>query len=130
MVGIPLESWPAVYAFDLADGLEIAFGAVDRLSDATIMQDAVNLTSPWNGSEYGKPWQIYLNVKPWRRSDTGEIMVEATPTYPDDGQPLDLKPRIPMSAAQSRNFSATVRDKDISRTCVHTRWHELSGDHI
>jgi hypothetical protein len=113
MKGAPLAKWPAVYSYELADNLEIAFGAVDRLPYAVLMQFSVNLTSPWDGNQYGTPWQVYLNVKPWRNSETGDIVVEATPNYPADGQPHELKPRIPRNAAYPRTFSSVNREKDI-----------------
>jgi hypothetical protein len=99
LAGLPLEKWPAVYAFDLAYHLQIAFGAVPQLPDAILMQYSVNFTSPWDGKQHGTPWKIYLCAKPWRRSDTGEIVLAAAPTYPDDENPHALSPRVPLNAA-------------------------------
>jgi hypothetical protein len=124
MQGIPLHKWPAVYTFDLADGLQIAFGAVPQLPDAVLMQYLVNFTCPWNGVEYGTPWQIYLEAKPWRRSDTGEIVVSATPSYPGDGNPHALNPRVPMNSGQARDFTISLGEKDISRTLKFGRDNE------
>jgi hypothetical protein len=114
--GLPLESWPEVYAFDLADGLQIAFGAIAQVPDACLMQYMVNLTSPWDGVQYGQPWQVFLCAKPWRRSDTGELVVPAAPTHPDDTDPHAFNPIVPRNAAKPCTFAVPSRDKDIART--------------
>jgi hypothetical protein len=62
--GLEMEKWPTVFTFDLEDGLSIAFPGVPRLPDAFLMKFVVNLTAPWDGHEYGTPWQIYLAQQP------------------------------------------------------------------
>jgi hypothetical protein len=113
--GFSMERWPTVITFDLDYGLSIAFPAVPRLPDAFLMQYAVNLTVPWDGHEFGKPWQVYLTQQPWRKSETGEIYLQALPQYPGDMNPEVFNPRIPVNAAQSRDFSEITNSHEISR---------------
>jgi hypothetical protein len=114
ITGHPMEKWPTVFTFNLEDGLSIAFPAVPRLPDALLMQYLVNLTVSWDGREYGKPWQIYLTQQPWRKSETGEIYLQALPKYPADVDPEAFNPRIPFNAAQPRDFSEITNDREIS----------------
>jgi hypothetical protein len=92
------------------------------------MQYVVNLTVPWNGHEYGNPWQIYLAQKAWRKSETGEVLLQVLPQYPVDMDPEAFNPRIPFNAAQSRDFSEIMDSKEISRTLKFGRdngWNML-----
>jgi hypothetical protein len=79
------------------------------------MRYMVNLTAPWNGQEYGAPWQIYLVQQPWGKSETGEIFLQRVPYYPADVNPEAFNPRVPFNAAQSRNFSEITDKQEISR---------------
>jgi hypothetical protein len=78
------------------------------------MKLMVNLTAPWDGHEYVTPWQVYLTQRPWRKSETGEIYLQALPQYPADVDPEAFNPRIPFNAAQSRDFSEITHDREIS----------------
>jgi hypothetical protein len=113
--GLEMGKWPAVFALDLTDGISIAFPAVPRLPDAHLTQLLINLTAPWNGQEYGNPWQIFLIQQPWRKSETGEICPTAATSYPEGVDIEAYNPRVPFGAAQARDFSE-IRDKqEISR---------------
>jgi hypothetical protein len=116
IIGQPMDKWPTVFTFDLEDGISIAFPAVPRLPDALLIQCAVNITVPWDGHEYGAPWHIYLTQQPWRKSETGEIYLQALPQYPADVDAQAYNPRIPFNSAQPRDFSEITDDKEISRT--------------
>jgi hypothetical protein len=113
-IGLEMEKWPTVYTCDLGGGLSIAFPAVPRLPDAYLMKLMVNLTAPWDGQEYGTPWQIYLTQQPWRKSETGEIYLQPMPEYPKELNPEAYNPRVPTTAVQSRDFSEIADPKEIS----------------
>jgi hypothetical protein len=113
--GLEMEKWPTVSTCDLGEGLSIAFPAVPRLPDAYLMKLMVNLTAPWEGHEYGTPWQVYLTQQPWRKSETDEIYLQSMPYYPDDLDPEAFNCRVPTSAAQPRDFSEITNQKEISR---------------
>jgi hypothetical protein len=115
LTGLPLEKCPAVFTVDLADGLSIAFPGVPRLPDAILMQFMVNLSAPWDGHEYGKPWTVYLTQQPWRKSETGEIQLQGTLSYPPEINAEAYNPRVPFNSAQPRDFSEITDDKDVSR---------------
>jgi hypothetical protein len=115
ITGQSMEKWPTVFTFDLEDGLSLAFPAVPRLADAFLMQYVVNLTVPWDGHEYGAPWQIYRTQQPWRKSETGEICLQALPQYPADVNPEAFNPRVPFNSAQPRDFSEITNSQEISR---------------
>jgi hypothetical protein len=75
----------------------------------------INLTAPWNGQEYGNPWQIFLIQQPWRKSETSEIYLTAAASYPEGVDIEAYNPRVPLNSAQARDFSE-IRDKqEISR---------------
>jgi hypothetical protein len=124
--GLEMEKWPTVYTCDLDDGLSIAFPAVPRLPDAFLMKYMVNLTAPWDGHEYGTPWQIYLTQQPWRKSETGEIYLQAMLSYPAGVDPEALNCRVPFNAAQSRDFSEITDKQEISRILKFGRDNDWS----
>jgi hypothetical protein len=115
LTGLPLEKWPAVFTFDLHDGLSIAFPGLARLPDAILMQFMINLSAPWDGHEYGKPWTVYLTQQPWRKSETCEIQLQAMPSFPPEINAEAYNPRVPFNAAQPRDFSEITDDKEVSR---------------
>jgi hypothetical protein len=119
--GLEMEKWPTVHTCELGEGLSIAFPAVSRLPDATLMKLMVNLTSPWDSHEYGTPWQIYLTQRPWRKSETGEIWLQSMPYYPAELDPEAYNCRVPTSAAQSRDFSEITNPKEVSRILKFAR---------
>jgi hypothetical protein len=124
--GLPMDKCPAVFTFELEEGLSIAFPAVQRLPDAILMQMVVNLTAPWNGHEYGPPWQIYLTQQSWRRSETGEILLQALAQFPADVDPNAFNPRVPFNSAQERDFSEIASASEISRTLRFARDNDWS----
>jgi hypothetical protein len=113
--GVPIAQCPAAYTLELTGKWFISFEAEEQASDATLMQYLVNITVPWDGKAYGQPWQIFLSAQPWRFSDTGEILLAATPDYPQDVDPHTANPRIPQNAAQPRTFISATRPKEIGR---------------
>jgi hypothetical protein len=114
--GLEMEKWPAVFTFDLEDGISIAFPAVQRLPDALLMQYVVNLTVPWDGHEYGSPWHVFLTQQPCPKSETGEIFLQALAQYPADVNPEAFNPRVPFNSAQERDFSEITSARESSRT--------------
>jgi hypothetical protein len=126
--GLPLEKWQAVYTVDLHDGLSIAFPGVPRLPDSVLMQLMVNLSVPYDGQEFGKPWTVYLTQQPWRKSETGEIVLRPMPAWPPEIDPNAFNPRVPQNSAQPRDFSEITDDKDVSRVLKFGRdngWNML-----
>jgi hypothetical protein len=115
LIGLEMEKWPAVYTFDLEGGLSIAFPAVPRLPDFHLMQLVVNLAAPWNGQEFGNPWQIHLVQQPWRKSETGKIYLQYVESYPADVDAKAYNPRVPFNSAQARDFSEIKDKQEISR---------------
>jgi ribonuclease HI len=124
MKGLEMAKWPTVFTVDLEDGISIAFPGVPRLPDAFLMKYLVNITAPWDGHEFGTPWQIYCGQQTWRKSETGEIFLQKMPGYPADWNAEAFNPRVPFNAAQSRDFSE-IRDKqEISRILKFGRDNE------
>jgi hypothetical protein len=119
--GLPMSEWPAVFTFDLEDGLSIAFPAVQSLPDAILMQMFVNISVPWDGHEFGVPWHVYLTQQPWRESETGEIYLQAIDQFPADIDPHAYNPRVPFNSAQERDFSEIKNAQEISRTLKFAR---------
>jgi hypothetical protein len=115
MQGLPISQCPAVYTLELAGKWFISFGAEEQALDATHMQYLVNITAPWDGKAYGNPWRIFLAAQPWRFSETGEILLSASPEYPQERDPYSFNPRIPRNAAQPRTFIGATRPKEIGR---------------
>jgi hypothetical protein len=115
LMGLEMEKWPTVYTFDLEDGLSIAFPAVPRLPDAFLMQLVINLTAPWDGQQFGNPWQVHLAQQPWRKSETGEIYLQVMPTYPADMDMEAFNCRVPFNSAEPRDFSEITDEQEISR---------------
>jgi hypothetical protein len=85
------------------------------------MQLVVSLTAPWDGHEYGSPWHVYVVQQQWRKSETGEILLQALPRYPADVSPEAYNPRVPFNAAQERDFSEIKSAQEISRTLKFAR---------
>jgi hypothetical protein len=111
-----MDKWPATFVTDLDYGLSIAFPAVQRLPDAILMQMLVNLTAPWDGKSFGKPWPIFLTQQPWTKSETGEIYLQASLEFPGTVDPHAFNPRIPFNSAKPPDSSEITSDSDISRT--------------
>jgi hypothetical protein len=84
------------------------------------MQMFVNLSAPWDGKSYGSPWQTYLVQQTWRKTETGEIYLQASSEFPPDVDPHAFNPRIPTNAAKS-DSSRIMSDKEISRTLKFAR---------
>jgi hypothetical protein len=120
LIGTPMDKWPAVFTMDLANGLSLAFPAVPRLPDAVLMQLFVNLTAPWDGKSFGNPWQTCLVQQTWRKSETGEIYLQALSEFPTDVDPHAFNPRIPTNAAKS-DSSLIMNDREISRVLKFAR---------
>jgi hypothetical protein len=119
--GSEMDKWQEVFTFDLKDGLSIAFPAAQRLPDALLMQLVVNLTALWDGHAYGSPWHIYLTQQPWRKSETGEIFLQASAQLPDGVDAHAFNPRIPSNSAQERDFAEVTSTREISRTLKFAR---------
>jgi hypothetical protein len=79
------------------------------------MQYVLNITVPWDGTAYGRPWPILLGAQPWRHSETGAIQLQATVSYPQDIDPTDTNPEIPMNSARPRLAVSATRTKEIAR---------------
>jgi hypothetical protein len=116
-----MADFEAAFVTDLPYGLSVAFPAVPRLSDATLMQYMVNLTSSWDGMAWSKPWLLFLEQKSWRKSDTGEIYLEPSLEFPGTTDPHAQSPRIPFNAAKFPEESEIFSDSDISRTLKFAR---------
>jgi hypothetical protein len=119
--GLPMDKWPATFVTDLHNGLSVAFPAVQRLPDAVLMQMFVNLTAPWDGKSFGTPWQMYLSQQPWRKSEIGEIYLQASSEFPAGIDPHAFNPRIPYNSAKSPDSSEIMSDSDVSRTLKFAR---------
>jgi hypothetical protein len=76
MPGMPISEFPSTYTLELS-GMWISFGAENGSSDYNLMQYLVNITAPWDGTNYGQPWQVFLVAQPWRQSETGSIPSQA-----------------------------------------------------
>jgi hypothetical protein len=119
--GIPMSEFEATFVTDLPYGLSIAFPAAQNLSDATLMQYMSNLTSSWDGTAWSKPWHIFLEEKPWRKSETGEIVVEAFTSFNGRCDPHAKNPRVPFNAARFPDECEIFNKSDISRTLKFAR---------
>jgi hypothetical protein len=95
MPGMPISEFPAAYTLKLPSGLRISFGGEIGASDFTLMQYLANATAPRLETGYGKPWLVLLIAQPWRDSETGEISLMPSPTYPQDVDPTLTNPVIP-----------------------------------
>jgi hypothetical protein len=84
------------------------------------MQLFVNLTAPWYGKSFGNPWQTYLMQQTWRKSETGEIYLQALSEFPADVDPHAFNPRIPTNAAKS-DSSLIMHDREVSRVLKFAR---------
>jgi hypothetical protein len=113
--GVPISEFPAAYTLVLVGKWFISFGPGEQATDTTVMQHLGNITSPWDRKSYGHPSRVFLSAQPWRLSETGEILVSATPEYPQDANPYALNPRIPMNSIQPRTFTVATRPKEIGR---------------
>jgi hypothetical protein len=119
--GIPMSEFEATFVTDLPYGLSIAFPAAQNLTDATLMQYMSNLTASWDGSAWSKPWIIFLEQKQWRKSDTGEIVVEASASFAGTCDPHAKNPRIPFNAAKFPDECEIFNRSDISRALKFAR---------
>jgi hypothetical protein len=79
------------------------------------MQLFVNLTVPYDGSEFEKPWTVYLTQENWRKGETGEIVLRPMPAWPPEIDPEAYNPRVPQNSASPRDFAEITDDKDVSR---------------
>jgi hypothetical protein len=93
-----MEDLPTKYALPLPGNWTIVFGAEEGASDAVLMQYLINITAPWDGRKYGKPWLTILVAQPWRRSDTGEVVLQLVDKYPEGVDWQNRNPRIPRNA--------------------------------
>jgi hypothetical protein len=118
--GIPMSEFEATFVTDLSYGLSIAFPAAPHLTDLTLMQYFVTLTSTWDGTTFSKPWPLYLEQKPWRKSETGEIYVEASIAF-SGVNPHAKNPRVPYNSAKFPEEVEISIDSDISRTLKFAR---------
>jgi hypothetical protein len=116
-----MSEWPATYVTDLSFGLSVAFPGLPRLPDAILMQYLVNLTASWDGHAFSKPWPIFLTQQSWRKSETGEIYLEASLEFSGTVDPHAYNPRIPFNSAKFPDESEILSDSDISRTLKFAR---------
>jgi hypothetical protein len=121
LIGKPMSDFEATFVTDLSYGLSVAFPAAPRLTDATLMQYMVNLTASWDGSAFSKAWPIFLTQQAWRKSETGEISLEASLQFAVTIDPHALNPRIPFSSAKFPDESEIFSNSDISRTMKFAR---------
>jgi ribonuclease HI len=119
--GIPMSEFEATFVVDLTYGLSVAFPAAPLLTDATLMQYMSNLSASWDGQSWSKPWQLFYEQKPWRKSDTGEIVLEASTEFAGTCDPHAKNPRIPFNAAKFPEECEIFSDSDISRTLKFAR---------
>jgi hypothetical protein len=70
--GLPMTEFGEVFVTDLPYGLSIAVPAVQNPTDADLMQLFQFVTAIPEGPQLVKPWQLYLEQKPWRKSETGK----------------------------------------------------------
>jgi hypothetical protein len=116
-----MSTFEATFVTDLGWGLSIAFPAAPRLTDATLMQYMVNLTASWDGTAFTKAWPIFLTQRAWRKSETGEISLEASSTFSGEIDPHAQNPRIPYVSAKFPDESEIFNDSDVSRTMKFAR---------
>jgi hypothetical protein len=121
LAGKPMADFEATFVTDLSWGLSVAFPAAPRLTDATLMQYMVNLTASWDGSSFSKAWPIFLTQQAWRKSETGEICLEASLEFSGEIDPHARNPRIPFNSAKFPEESEIFSDPDISRTMKFAR---------
>jgi hypothetical protein len=121
LTGVPMSDYEATYATDLSFGLSVAFPAAPRLTDATLMQYMVNLTASWDGTAFSKAWPIFLTQQSWRKSETGEIYLEASLEFAGTVNPHAPNPRIPFNSARFPDESEIFSDSDTSRTLKFAR---------
>jgi hypothetical protein len=85
------------------------------------MQYMSNLTSSWDGSAWSKPWVIFLEEKPWRKSETGEIVVEPFTSFNGTCDPHAKDPRVPFNSARFPDECEIFNKSDISRALKFAR---------
>jgi hypothetical protein len=111
MPGLPIVEFPASYTLKVPTGLRISFGTENCPSDETLTRYLALATAPMTSDDYGKLWKILLMAQPWRDSETGEISVIASNTYPQDVGPRSANPIVPRNAAKSPCYTYTTRRK-------------------
>jgi hypothetical protein len=121
LAGKPMSKFEDTFVTDLSWGLSVAFPAAPRLTDATLMQYMVNLTASWDGVAFSKAWPIFLTQQAWRKSETGEIYLEASLNFSGEIDPHARNPRIPFNSAKFPEESEIFSDSDISRTMKFAR---------
>jgi hypothetical protein len=80
-----------------------------------LIQYFVNLTATWDGTSWSRAWPLFLEQKPWRKSETGEIYIEASLDF-SGTDPHASNPRIPLNSAKFPEEVEITSDSDISRT--------------
>jgi hypothetical protein len=116
-----MSEFEATFVVDLPYGLSIAFPAAQNLTDATLMQYMSNLTSSWDGTAWSKPWLIFLEQKLWRKSETGEIVVEPFTSFNGTTDPHAKNPRVPFNSARFPEECEIFNKADTSRALKFAR---------
>jgi hypothetical protein len=86
------------YSIDFPYGFSLAFTAAPNLTDNQLMEILGKITAVQYGPQLAKPWQFFLEQKPWRTASTGEIVVIPSMTF-SGVNPNAVNPRVPTNAA-------------------------------
>jgi hypothetical protein len=71
-------------------------------------------------------WPLFLEQKSWRKSETGEIYLEASLEFSGTVDPHAKNPRIPFNSAKFPDETEIHSDSDISRTLKFARDNDWS----
>jgi hypothetical protein len=115
-----MSEFSEVFVTDLPYGLSIAFPAVPNLTDSDLMRLFQFLTAIPEGAQLTKPWQLFLEQKPWRKSDSGEVTVVSSLQFSGmDAQAIN--PRVPFNSAKFPDETEISSSSDISRALKFAR---------
>jgi hypothetical protein len=125
LLSIQIPEHYEAYSIDFPYGFSLAFTAPPNLTDNQLMEILGKITAVQYGPQLAKPWQFFLEQKPWRTADTGEIVVVPTMTF-SGVNPDAVNPRVPTNAATFSDETEITSDSEISRTMKFARdngWH-------
>jgi hypothetical protein len=78
------------------------------------------ITAIPDGPQLIKPWQLFLEQKPWRKSESGEIVVNSSLQF-SGMDPHGENPRVPFNSAKFPDETEITSPSDISRTLKFAR---------
>jgi hypothetical protein len=84
------------------------------------MEILQKLSAVSDGPQLVKPWQLFLEQKPWRKADTGEVVVYPSMNF-SGVDPHAMNPRVPTNASKFADETEICSDSDISRTMKFAR---------